>query len=236
MTATTATAADSAATSTRVASWNFRDQAFGILRQQLLDGTYEPGSRLNEVEIADAMGISRGPLREALQRLVAEGLVVVVAHRGAFVRSFSPLELQQMYEFREIVESGAARLAARRATDEAVGGLRAMLRETAQLLDTTAGSVYPASPDFHRRTLELSGNPALLRAGTELQTQAKMARRSSGRLPGRARAAFDEHLVIVDAIGRRDPDAAQNAMTRHLANSFTSVSQARHDDQQGHLE
>src|SRR5271154_560379 len=113
------------AASQRVASWNFRDQAFGILREQILDGKYEPGSRLNEVEVAEAMGISRGPLREALQRLVAEGLVVVVAHRGAFVRSFSPLELQQMYEFREIVESGAARLAARRATDEEGAGLRA---------------------------------------------------------------------------------------------------------------
>jgi DNA-binding GntR family transcriptional regulator len=232
---TTTSAADSAA-SQRVASWNFRDQAFGILREQLLDGTYEPGSRLNEVEIADAMGISRGPLREALQRLVAEGLVVVVPHRGAFVRNFTPLELQQMYEFREIVESGAARLAARRATDDDVAGLRAMLRDTAELLDAMAANVYPASPDFHRRVLELSGNPSLLRAGTELQTQVKIARQSSGRLPGRARAAVDEHLVIVDAIARRDPDAAQDAMTMHLANSLTSVSHAHHDDHQGRLE
>jgi DNA-binding GntR family transcriptional regulator len=172
------------------------------------------------------MGISRGPLREALQRLVAEGLVVVVAHRGAFVRDFSPLELQQMYEFREIIESAAARLAASRASDQGIAELRAMLRDTAQLLDKTAAGIYPASPDFHRRILELSGNPSLLRAGTELQTQVKIARRSSGRLPGRARAALDEHVVIVDAIERRDQVAAQQSMVRHLANSYDSFSHA----------
>jgi DNA-binding GntR family transcriptional regulator len=211
----------------RVASSNYRDQAVTILREQLLEGRYEPGSRLNEVEVAEAMGISRGPLREALQRLVAEGLVVVVPNRGAFVRSFSPLELQQMYEFREIVESGAARLAARRASDADVAALRTMLQGTAKVLRTTGARAYPESPDFHRVILELSGNPTLLRAGTDLQTQVRIARQSSGRQPGRAQAAFDEHVAIVDAIEQNDPDAAGDAMTRHLANSLASVAQTK---------
>jgi DNA-binding GntR family transcriptional regulator len=210
-------------TTTRVAHSNIRDQAVGILRDQILDGTYEPGSRLNEVEVAEAMGMSRGPLREALQRLVAEGLVDLVPHRGAFVRSFSPVELQQMYEFREIVESGAARLAATRATDDDVAALRAMLHETDQLLGITSDVAYPATPDFHRRILELSGNPALLRAGTELQTQVRIARQSSGRKPGRARAAYDEHGEIVSAIERRDAEAAAVAMSRHLARSLANI-------------
>jgi DNA-binding GntR family transcriptional regulator len=219
---------DTTATS-RVASSSYRDQAVAILREQLLDGTYEPGSRLNEVAVSEAMGISRGPLREALQRLVAEGLVELVPHRGAFVRNFTPIELQHMYEFREIIESGAARLAARRTTDNDVAELRAMMLETSQLLDITAGGAYPASPDFHRRILELSGNQLLLRVGTELQTQVRIARQSSGRRPGRARIAFDEHIAIIDALERRDPDAAEAAMTGHLAESLASFSRIYHD-------
>lgn len=209
---------------TRVARSNIRDQAVAILREQILDGTYEPGSRLNEVEVAEALGTSRGPLREAIQRLVAEGLVNLVPNRGAFVRSFSAVELQQMYEFREIVESGAARLAATRASDRDVAALRAMLDETDQLLGITSNVAYPATPDFHRHILELSGNPALLRAGTELQTQVRIARQSSGRKPGRARVAYDEHGDIVTAIERRDPDAAAAAMRAHLKNSLANIS------------
>jgi DNA-binding GntR family transcriptional regulator len=207
----------------RVANWSFRDQAVDILREQILSGTYESGTRLNEVELADSMGISRGPLREAIQRLVAEGLVEVVPHRGAYVRSFSVLELQQMYEFREIIESGAARLAATRASADDVAALQRMLNETDQLLTIANQAAYPETPDFHRRILELANNPSLLQAGTELQTKIRIARQRSGRKPGRARAAFDEHVEIVDAIARRDPDGASAAMVRHLAHSLTSV-------------
>ncbi len=212
---------------TRVERANIREQAASILREQILDGTYEPGARLNEVEIADAMGTSRGPLREALQRLAAEGLVDLVPNRGAFVRTFSPVELKQMYEFRQIIESGAARLAAQRASASDVAALRSMLDETDQLLGMTADVAYPATPDFHHRILELSGNAALVRAGTELQTQVHIARQSSGRRPGRARAAFEEHAGIVDAIEARDGDAAAEAMARHLAHSLASLGHQR---------
>jgi len=211
-----------APTKLRVESWNFRDQAVDILREQILEGRYEPGGRLNEVEIAEAMGMSRGPLREALQRLVAEGLVEVVPHRGAFVRNFSPPELEHMYEFRVIVEAAAARLAAVRATEKDVAGLRTMLGDTDRLLGASPDAGYPASPDFHRRILELSGNPILLRAGTELQTQVRIARRSSGRTPGRARGALMEHLEIVEAIAHRDSGAANDAMVRHLNHSLAT--------------
>jgi DNA-binding GntR family transcriptional regulator len=208
----------------RLTRSNLRDQAAGLLREQILAGRYSSGTRLNEVEIAAEMGISRGPLREALQRLVVEGLVEVVPHRGAIVRTFTQVELRQMYEFRNIVESGAARLAAARASEEGVASLRAMLVDTDELLRRTAQAAYPVSQDFHRRVIELCGNPPLLRAGVELQTQVRIARQTSGSDPDRARAALDEHRQIVDAIARRDPEAAGAAMSRHLRHSFANVS------------
>jgi DNA-binding GntR family transcriptional regulator len=202
---------------------SFRDQAAGLLREQILAGRYASGSRLNEVEIAAAMGISRGPLREALQRLVVEGLVEVVPHRGAVVRTFTPVELRQMYEFRDMVESGAARLAAARASEDGVESLGTMLVATDKLLRHTARAPYPVSHDFHRRILELSGNPSLRQAGLELLTQVRIARHTSGRDPDRARVALDEHREIAAAIGRRDPEAAGAAMSRHLRHSLSSV-------------
>lgn len=214
---------ETAAPPTRLARSNFRDQAAVRLREQILAGRYTSGTRLNEVEIAAEMGISRGPLREALQRLVVEGLVEVVTHRGAIVRTFTPVELRQMYEFRDIVESGAARLAAARASEEGVGSLRALLLETEGLLQNTAKAAYPVSHDFHRRVVELCGNPMLLRAGVELQIQVRLARQTSGSDPDRARIALDEHRDIVEAIARRDPEAAGAAMSHHLSHSFSNV-------------
>lgn len=216
---------------TKVATWNFRDQAVEILREQIISGTYDSGARLNEVEIADNMGISRGPLREALQRLAAEGLVELLPHRGAFVRSFTVAELQTMYEFREIIESGAARLAAKRASPQAVAAISDSLADAEAILSADPDAPYPAAPDFHRQILELAGNPSLLSVGIELQTQIRIARRSSARKPGRARDALDEHHDIVQAIAAGDGDAAADAMARHLARSLPNHEPPTSDDQ-----
>jgi len=104
-----------------------------------------------------------------------------------------------------------------------VESLRAMLVVTDELLRNNAGAPYPVSHDFHRRIYELCGNPRLLQAGIELQTQVRIARETSGSNPDRARVALDEHREIVEAIARRDPEAAGAAMSRHLSHSLSSV-------------
>jgi DNA-binding GntR family transcriptional regulator len=189
----------------------------------IVSGEFEPGTRLNEVELAHRLGISRGPVREAIQRLAAEGLVKVVPNLGSFVVSFTESELVQLYEFRTIVEAAAARLAAERATDEQLASLRALLDRTGRKLKKTATGAYPEDVDFHRGIFELAGNAPLLRAGNDLEMQVRIARLRSGRSPERARVAIDEHVEIVTAIVSRDPDAASAAMSRHLENSLKNV-------------
>ena len=71
-----------------------------VIRDMILDGTIPPGERLNEVALASALGISRGPLREAIQRLAGEGLLTVISHRGAFVRTFEAREIDELYDMR----------------------------------------------------------------------------------------------------------------------------------------
>jgi DNA-binding GntR family transcriptional regulator len=87
------------------------------LRQRILHGEVRPGERLNEVEIAGELGVSRGPIREALQRLASDGLVELQARRGAFMRRLGPAEVRDLFEVRLALETTVARLAAQRATD-----------------------------------------------------------------------------------------------------------------------
>lgn len=91
------------------------DKVEAVLRQQIISGERTPGVRLNEVEIAGELGVSRGPVREAMQRLARDGLVRVESHRGAFVRSLDVGEVRALFEVRASLECQAAALAAERA-------------------------------------------------------------------------------------------------------------------------
>src|SRR5262245_8309178 len=110
------------------------DRSRAVLREMVLDGRLAPGQRLNEVELAAALGISRGPLREAIQRLASEGLLTTISHHGAYVRKIDGAELRELYEFRVAVETHAVRLAATRVSQADLDGLRLMLDRTAEIL------------------------------------------------------------------------------------------------------
>src|SRR5580658_5969207 len=100
-----------------------RDQAVEVLRDMVVSGTLGSGDRINEAEVAARLGISRGPLREAIQRLGAEGFIEFRQNRGAFVRTITLDDVRHMYEVREAIEVKAAHLAATRATPEGIAQL-----------------------------------------------------------------------------------------------------------------
>ncbi|KQX74023.1 MULTISPECIES: GntR family transcriptional regulator [Aeromicrobium] len=186
-----------------------------VIRDMILDGTIPPGERLNEVALASALGISRGPLREAIQRLAGEGLLTVISHRGAFVRTFEARELDELYDMRCAFEMYAVRLICRRADDEQLGDLAAFVADTGLAMDDSNGR-YPADRDFHRRLLALAGNTTLERAALDTQAQISLARSMSAQAPSRAKAALDEHQAIVDALRSREPDVAVRLVQQHL--------------------
>lgn len=202
---------------------SLREQAADALRELIVRGDLAAGDRVNEVEVSSSLGISRGPLREALQRLVAEGLIEFRPNRGAFVRSFTLDTVKQLYEVREAIESKAAMLAAQRASEAEIRQLNALLTETDTVLGANPATAYPATLDLHQLVLELSGNEYLHRCGTDLQLQVRLARLTSGRSPQRARQALAEHGVIIEAIAARDPHAAGAAMTAHLSESLVNL-------------
>src|ERR1700722_14473915 len=188
-----------------------RDQAAEVLRNMVVSGALSSGDRINEADLAARLGISRGPLREAIQRLGAEGFIEFHQNRGAFVRTFDLDDLRQMYEARAVSEVKAAQLAARRATDDGIIRLQDLLSAVDAVLRTDTTGAYPVEFDLHELVLDLAGNPYLQRAGTDLQNQVRLARIKSGSSPERARQALTEHHDIIAAIAARDPKRAGKA-------------------------
>ncbi|MRJ75787.1 FCD domain-containing protein [Aeromicrobium sp. SMF47] len=187
-----------------------------LVREMILSGTVAPGERLNEVALAASLGISRGPLREAIQHLAGEGLLTIVSHRGAFVRTFDPRELDELYDMRTAFEMYAARLACQRAADEDLAALQAFVSETAEAMSSESGGSYPPDRDFHQRLLALASNATLERAALETQAQIYLARSMSAKAPVRAKEALQEHADIVTALQSRSPDEAAQLVYQHL--------------------
>jgi DNA-binding GntR family transcriptional regulator len=195
-------------------------RAFEVIRQLIVDGRIEAGQRLNEVDLAESLGVSRAPIRESIQRLVSEGLVQLIPHRGAFVREFTSTELIELYEVRDAIETKAAGLAAERARRTDVDMLYELLDATGSLMPDEGGSPYPSGLDFHRMVLVASGNSHLLKCGSDVQVKVRLARLRSGQEPARARVAYHEHRGIVSAIAAGDAAEATASMRAHLAHSL----------------
>jgi len=201
---------------------SYQARAAEQLRRWILDGTLAPGSRLNEVALAHDLGISRGPLREALQRVAAQGLVEVVRHRGTFVRTFRPDQVTNLYEVRIALERAVVARLARLRSAAAVAELTELLDRTAAVRGNNGGR-YPDDLDFHAALAELAGNPDLAGTLRIVNTQLALARGISGSDRDRADAALAEHRTVAAAIAAGDEAAAEAAMRVHLERSRAST-------------
>jgi DNA-binding GntR family transcriptional regulator len=199
----------------------FSGRTVEVLRDLVVTGRLRPGERLNEVELANALGISRGPLREAIQRLRSEGLLTTIANRGAYVRTFTPQQLRDLYEVRIALETHAVRLAAEVAADERLAELRELLDATDTALKV--GGPYPRDLDFHQMFVGLADCQALYDAAVEVHRQIEVARSRSANEPSRARIALVEHREIFDHLEAGRGVHAANALDRHLRSSLSNA-------------
>src|SRR5437763_14341379 len=137
-------------------------RVYDHLRGEILDGRLEPGAELAEVALSEQLGVSRGPLREAISRLAAEGLVTVRPRRGAVVRSLSEAEFLELYQVREALERMAVKLAVPRLTAEQFEELASLNEEMeAHAAGNKVEVFFEANLAFHARLLEASGNKKL---------------------------------------------------------------------------
>jgi DNA-binding GntR family transcriptional regulator len=202
------------------------DKVERILREQIITGTRRPGERLNEVEIAAELAVSRGPVREAMQRLARDGLVRIESHRGTFVRALDAGEITALFEVRVALECTAAALAAERAGHDEIAALRAQIASSRGAVEGAAEPHYPERLDLHDLIVRCTGNPALTRYLQLVNQELKLVRAQSGFQVIRAPEALDEHIRVVDAIEARNPDAAREAMAIHLRSALRSALEA----------
>jgi DNA-binding GntR family transcriptional regulator len=137
------------------------DQVYAVLRDRIAGGEIERGSRLHQEDLASEFGVSRTPVREALRRLAAEGLVDLFANRGARVATATDEQLRSSYETRLVVEPGAARVAAERRLPEAIERMRAALRDE-EKAGRSPAKHFKANRDFHLAIVHGTGNPQLV--------------------------------------------------------------------------
>lgn len=191
--------------------------AYDAIRARILSGAIAPGDRLRETALADEMGLSRTPVREAMRRLEQDGLVEHVPHRGAIVRTLDPQQVTELYLIREVLEGTAARLAAQQASAAEVEALRALLAtQPGEAEDAGGVEASRRNAVFHRAIRDAAHNRFLLRAMEGVTASLALLGPTTLGMPGRIPEAAAEHAAILEAIAGRDGDAAEAAARAHI--------------------
>jgi DNA-binding GntR family transcriptional regulator len=195
------------------------EEAYRYLKTRIMSAALPPGASLNELEIAEALGISRTPVREAIRKLEQEGLAMRYPNRGAIVTKLSMKDVLEIWQIREILEPAACRLAAARVDDRALDRIEKVLLELKQRPVGADGyeAFLRADLELHGMVLEASGNGTLRQVVDLLNERIIQVRVVTS--PPRFQRSVDEHLAIVGALRTRDAGAAADAMRRHLANA-----------------
>lgn len=203
------------------------DRAEIALRGLILSGELPPGERLGEVELAKSLGMSRTPVREALRRLSSQGLVEVVAHRGARVTAWSERELDKVFVLRATLEGMAAASAARFATDEQIEHLDDVARRHEAAAFPPEGrsweKVTELNAEFHRALLEIDGSSTLTTALSGLIHSSVLHRTQQALSEEAMHRSANHHLEIVAAVRARDPEWADSVMRSHLLSARASL-------------
>ncbi len=190
------------------------------IRQAIIDGTFSPGERLMEIQLADEMGVSRTPVREAIRKLELEGFVVMIPRRGTYVADISIKDITEIYEVRTSLDVLAAGLAAERITDEELESLYVYLHEIGQhVANMNIDKIVEADTAFHDILYTASRNERLRSIINNLREQLTGIRGRTMSYPGRLIETMDEHRYLVDAIAARDVERAQHAARIHIENA-----------------
>jgi DNA-binding GntR family transcriptional regulator len=192
-------------------------RVYDHLRAEILAGGLQPGAELAEVALSEQLGVSRGPIREAIGRLASEGLVTVRPRRGAVVRSLSKAEFVELYQVREALELMAVKLAVPRLRPEDIAALQGMIDEMAEHAERSeVGEFFEANAAFHVRLFEASGNGKLQELYRQLLGQLGRYRTRSLLLRGNLQRSVAEHAAILRAAKRGDADRAAHLMSEHI--------------------
>lgn len=214
----------------RIEYRSLRDITCDNLREAIISGEYAPGERLKERELAQAFGVSTTPVKQALQRLELEGLVVSNPLRGSIVSEQVDSLLAETGFIRAVLEGAAAYLAALKATDSDIKRLKThvqAMRDAAN--DDQPGSVYAANAAFHEFVHEMSRNFSLHQMATIVRTFGVAMRTRVLIQEEEVQLGLADHVAIADAIASRDPSRSEDLMRRHVVRTVQFLERERPD-------
>lgn len=193
------------------------DHVFRRLLDDMAAGEYVPGEKLPVEELAETYGVSVTPVRDALTRLEEQEVVEKRPYQGYYVRSFTPGEVQDLYEVRMALEVLAVSLACRRRMPEHVERLRALQEQGARALaDNDLAGYRLTNHGFHATLMEASGNELLQRKMNRIAVQLHLMITQTVKVPGRPDRASAEHRQLIEQIEKRDEAAAEALMRQHI--------------------
>ncbi len=191
-------------------------RAYNALRQAILTSDLAPGHPLLEIEISEHLGVSRTPVREAIRKLAADGLVEVIPYKGAFVKALSRQEVGQIYETAEGLEGMVAKLAAQRATPDQAEALLEQIRRMRSAFEAGDTEMLIEADDrFHLMMHEMAANPHLARTLERLHERVHRVRFLTARAFANRSISIDEHEQTAQAIAAGDAEAARATTQQH---------------------
>ena len=194
------------------------DHILDDLEQMIVTGSFADGERLDEIRLSEHFGVSRTPIREALQKLVASGLVEQRPRRGVFVVEPGPVELVQMFEAMAELEASCGHLAAKRISSTELRALEEVNNLCKQAVsEDDADQYYTHNEKFHHLIYDAAQSSYLRDLAIKLQKRLKPYRRMQLHLRGRLEQSMSEHEGILSALTKGDSARAANELREHVA-------------------
>jgi DNA-binding GntR family transcriptional regulator len=216
----------------KIKKLSLTEEIAGELRQSILTGKLKPNTRLFEKELAEQLGVSRGPLREALRLLEGEGVIVSSTGRGSYVNSFSERKVAELYSIRIILEQEAARLAAKKADQEQLSALEQILHSMFQAAeDGDLNNVIDLDIQFHQKIWEIADHTYLQQILNGLSAQIRSYVALQTNLYEDLAAGISNHKEILDSLMVRDGEGAANILRQHLDDAATVVIKFAHSQE-----
>lgn len=203
---------------------SLRNKVFKYIKAQIINGNYSPGESLVESKLAEDLGVSRTPIREAIRLLELEGLVETTPNKGAVVLGITRKDVEDIYAIRQLVEGLAARWAAENITEHDKKEMQKIL----DLMEFYAqrgniDEVADLDNEFHHAIYKASGSKILNLTLSNLHQYVQLARLESLKIPNRPEKTIAEHRAILDSFQAGDPDRAEAAVTEHVRQAYINI-------------
>ncbi|MBI1280707.1 MAG: FCD domain-containing protein [Anaerolineaceae bacterium] len=213
---------------------SLRDRVLDALREAIITGEFKPGQQLIETDLATSLGVSRAPLREALQILSTEGLAETVPYHGTTVRRLTKTDIEELYSLRSVLETFAIRRMIEQNNPEHVARLRKCFQDMLAAAEANdIKQVNQIDREFHDTLIELSGHSLLLTSWSVVSLRVRQVMALLNRRNSDLKKIAYNHVPIIDAIEAGDVDKAVELMKAHVAASGELIAEGWHDDGEG---